>query len=1707
MAFISKFTGPEIDRRLAQGTYDDAVAAGFTGTKEQFDAWIAAYTPAEMEKLNNKQDKEDPMLETENKTVVGAINLLNSEKQDKEDERLATESKIVVDAINELNTRATDLYYNKQDKEDSGLVTEQKTIVGAINEVRLKLQDQDSQKQDKVDNGFATNDKSVVGAVNEIHNELDTCVADYNEHIDEYEVFKANTENTLNSHSTQIGQLTQEKQDKTDFNLATKSKTVVDAINENHASITAEVARSVAEDARLDETKVSYTDISDDTNPDRKTIMLKNHDSLSGYGTDGTTAYNLAMVSKWDKADFGAAGIPINLNGSEAHPTYNDKEELAFVSELSGETGKLAEDIKSLNETVATVKQDLADSVSSINKNMEDGFNTINDDIDNEIRPAIEKNTKDIGVVNNTLTTKINETEEKLQADINYLKPRVTTLESLQIVKVDSDSETYAASYELQDATGKVYGQRINIATDKFIKSVSYANQTLTIVFVLEDGSEYSQNIDVSELMNVYTAGGGITISDTGVVSVSDETLQMIQYSDSEVRRLEKDKIPYVYDEKTQSNINVILPEGGSYLGNYGDENATVAKAAVYDGIKQLELGSSKVHTNINTDSDVTIETSTGKKTIATTDELVNVVNIPIRSLQDKVYTQEEIFDWFGVTSVPELKQKISRGSQMYLRYGILLSGNPMYYKMPIEYTAFESANQIKLVCVGLNTRDDVTSKYEILINLDGTIIEGNSNVKLTLLSLEPNLSNFATKDEVPNVFETKGLTELEMGESSAKIEAALGIDFASLIDIIRENKAVIVDRNSAGDYKACIHASGNISSGNGAANLMFFIGTTPTIYQIQYVNETFALAVTEYAFAKKSDIPDVSNLVSSEALNSALALKQNVTDNSLETTSKTVTGAINEVRTSVEDIHVPYQIDIQALLSASDTESISAAIGTIQALNNVVSENRAIVGSVASGTVGVSIRVLGNVTSLYYILDTVLGYTVNEINITDNSGVLSKQVVTHAFITENRVVNSLNSDETTLPLSAAQGKSLNETKQSKEDASLPTTAKTVVGAIAELKTAVDSKASSDALNAKQNATDQSLQTTDKTVVGAINEVFSKCDNINILFTSGLVNLSSSSSEDEILSCFTGYSSLDEVFTLLGSNAFIICDTSEGYMEVDKINTIFSYEIPARDSGSGEIDLYLSGFLGKWLGQDFTPSTDVYLIRITASGSPGSFEYSCSTGVRSIAFKEEFSLYDITKYVTVSGALSKAGSPGMGTYLIVNSDELNSSTLATTNKTIVGAINEVKGLVDSKSSVGKIDLESDGSGEIFNLYEGIYVNSATGAYSHAEGYRTYAAGESAHAEGDHTSAVKDHSHAEGSYSHALGVASHAEGNYTECLGDYSHAEGSGSVAQGVAAHAEGYVTQTFSDGEHAEGVYNHSYQSDDESVRVVHSVGIGSASGTGVKNRINAHEIKFNGDHYVYGLGGYNGANPAESQTLQEVINSKQATITAGTGLEFEGNTLNVTLDTTVFKVVSVLPDSPAVGDENKIHLVPAESTGTNNLYTEYVWVNSAWEILGEYTSEVDLTPYLKIADAADTYLSKTDATSTYATATNLTAHTSNTENPHRVTAAQVGLGNVDNTSDENKPVSTAQQTALDLKQNITDNSLPTTSKTITGAITEIYNKQTVYTEVPTLTADYNIPANDTFVEHTYIINIGDTVYNVTGDSAIRWAGAVTPVA
>lgn len=59
-----------------------------------------------------------------------------------------------------------------------------------------------------------------------------------------------------------------------------------------------------------------------------------------------------------------------------------------------------------------------------------------------------------------------------------------------------------------------------------------------------------------------------------------------------------------------------------------------------------------------------------------------------------------------------------------------------------------------------------------------------------------------------------------------------------------------------------------------------------------------------------------------------------------------------------------------------------------------------------------------------------------------------------------------------------------------------------------------------------------------------------------------------------------------------------------------------------------------------------------------------------------------------------------------------------------------------------------------------------------------------------------------------------------------------------------------------------------------------------------------------------------------------------------------------------------------------------------------------------------------------------------------LNAHEARRDNPHEVSKTQVGLGNVTNTSDANKPVSSAVQTALDLKAPLAN---PTFTGTVAG--------------------------------------------------------------
>ena len=89
-------------------------------------------------------------------------------------------------------------------------------------------------------------------------------------------------------------------------------------------------------------------------------------------------------------------------------------------------------------------------------------------------------------------------------------------------------------------------------------------------------------------------------------------------------------------------------------------------------------------------------------------------------------------------------------------------------------------------------------------------------------------------------------------------------------------------------------------------------------------------------------------------------------------------------------------------------------------------------------------------------------------------------------------------------------------------------------------------------------------------------------------------------------------------------------------------------------------------------------------------------------------------------------------------------------------------------------------------------------------------------------------------------------------------------------------------------------------------------------------------------------------------------LDTKQNKLTAGTNISISGSTISCTIDTTLYKVVTSLPSTPAAADVSKIFLVASTESSTQNVYKEYIWKGDAWEQLGEYKSEVDLTPYFK---------------------------------------------------------------------------------------------------------------------------------------------------
>lgn len=154
--------------------------------------------------------------------------------------------------------------------------------------------------------------------------------------------------------------------------------------------------------------------------------------------------------------------------------------------------------------------------------------------------------------------------------------------------------------------------------------------------------------------------------------------------------------------------------------------------------------------------------------------------------------------------------------------------------------------------------------------------------------------------------------------------------------------------------------------------------------------------------------------------------------------------------------------------------------------------------------------------------------------------------------------------------------------------------------------------------------------------------------------------------------------------------------------------------------------------------------------------------------------------------------------------------------------------------------------------------------------------------------------------ASGFNSVALGYSSTASGTMSTTMGSGTKATAASSLAAGLASEASGaYSTaignhvETKNESEFGTGKYNKSDNSNSDALKTTFSVG----NGNGTAARSNSLEIKANNDLYVSGIGSYDGTNAGNVgvESVQDVINGKQDTLTAGTGISIQNNVISAT--------------------------------------------------------------------------------------------------------------------------------------------------------------------------------------------------------------------
>lgn len=164
-------------------------------------------------------------------------------------------------------------------------------------------------------------------------------------------------------------------------------------------------------------------------------------------------------------------------------------------------------------------------------------------------------------------------------------------------------------------------------------------------------------------------------------------------------------------------------------------------------------------------------------------------------------------------------------------------------------------------------------------------------------------------------------------------------------------------------------------------------------------------------------------------------------------------------------------------------------------------------------------------------------------------------------------------------------------------------------------------------------------------------------------------------------------------------------------------------------------------------------------------------------------------------------------------------------------------------------------------------------------------------------------------------------------------------------------------------------------------VEDIHGNTIIPLSGETVASIIQSHSTKISNVENKLGSGANKANGPIVLDTNGYIPSTVNAfkTVNGQSILKTNGGASDIAIDLSLY-IIPANNTLPTAGiDTKKIYLIRNAMPNGTNKYTEYMYVNGAWETLGEYRAEIPISDYLKKTDAESTYVKRSsDSPATY---------------------------------------------------------------------------------------------------------------------------------